>query len=309
MENIIQNSIKDKSDLDTMLKLSCNRHRATKTLGSFLILLSLSACANMERPVLSLSAKQAMKSGQLTYQTVHPDLEVDIEGSNSAQVMGGLLFLAADMAMMAKQESDQADLMAPIKEEIKDIHLLDSLRAEIEPVIHNSNAFQLAKGAGDKTATNYDATGALTPRYKFSEDFASLNTNLHLTISAESEQFKTALGVSPSFDKPIINTNLTHSYSPVGAQHALPRSAILKETAKKNLSQKLTFAGPVEAQKLIEKEIARIRAESKQNNIALWTKDHGKELKQALSEARQVIPQKLQTALSAMFPNAAHAKK
>lgn len=268
-----------------MLKLSLTRHGVTKAVGSVLILLSLNACANMESPVLSLSAKQAMKSAHFTYQNVYPELEADIEGSNSAQVMGGLLFVAADIALMAKQKSDQDDLMAPIKEEIKDIDLHNSLRIEIEPVIRNSNLFTFSESALENTNAGYDATGALTPRYKFSEDFATLNTNLHMTISAESEQFKSALGVSPSFSKPILDTNLTHSYSPAGATHALPLSPALKDTAKKNLGQKLTFAGPVEAQKLISKEIGRIRTEAKQNNIALWAKDNGKEIKQALADA------------------------
>ncbi|NVK19725.1 MAG: hypothetical protein HWE30_13575 [Methylocystaceae bacterium] len=272
----------------------------------------LSGCVTKQKAVLTLNAKQVMKSGQLVMSNDHPELSADIEGANSGQVMGGLLFAMADVAIMAKQESDQEDLMEPIKEKVKSINLLSYTKDKISPVIAEMQKFQLADQDVHSAAFNdyvkvhadeFDGIGVLIPEFRFSEDFASLQTSLKVRFMPTSPSFKTALGVSEDFEGTVVDTELKHFYKPEKTKAALPRSKALAAEAKENIQEKLLFAYPSQINKMINDEKRKIRGKRKPENAKIWAENDGQEIKRALKEATEKLSQQLKTTLVVMFPN------
>lgn len=290
-----------------------NQKRRLLPLSYLIIGILLTGCAAREKPVLSLTAKQSMKTAKLVVINDHSELEADIQGSNSTQVMGGgLLWALADAAAMAEQTHSQSKVIAPIKAEVKSINLITTVKNEISQTIPSLSKFHFSREELKRdeienyissNQQGYDGIGILTPQYKFSEDFATLKTTMQVDFYPTSKTFKTALGVSDAFNAPAIDTRLHEETKPVSTLPALPDSTALKKQAKDKLSDKLVFASTIEAQKLITEEKNRIRETAKTTNAKIWSENNGLEIKKAITNSTNAIIERLKTTLATMFPD------
>lgn len=275
-------------------------------------MVTLTGCAGREKPVLSLTAKQAMQSSKVVMINDHKSLDADITGSNATQVMGGgLLWALADIAAIAEQRSEQETLIEPIEKQLQTENLLADLKDAIAGEIGSSSKFvfageELAQEDLDQYISEYkggaDAIAILTPHYRFSEDFAQLKTSVNIRFIPVSSSFKKALKVSEAFDRAAVSTSVEHYFTPEETVSALANNPQLKEKARESVPNAVALSG-TQLAKQSKKKFNEMRLDAKKNNAAIWSQNSGAYIKQAVEESTTVVAQKLAKKLPVIFPD------
>ena len=116
-----------------------------------------------------------------------------------------------------------------------------------------------------------------------------------------STSFKTALGVSETYNSSVIGTAVVHTVTPAETTEAKPNSKAIKDQAKQNIVGGSHLIDQASREK-IKRETIRLRQVAKEKNTEIWTKNNGNEINKAINDSFKILVQKLKSTLPIMFP-------